>query len=310
MTPYMSRGPVETAAVAMLPDAVAVRCAPKSPLGPRALRVDGEISADWLRAQPWVGGVHQRPFGAYVAPTTAALYDWVVTTFAPGSEPGRGNEGDGLTVDVRAAPPTPPTPPAQRQRLDDRRAAAAAAAARRLLAARGFTVAAGGDVEVLATGPVDVPNGPLRARLGGFVYPTDLTEEIARRLRLDETQAGALLRYALLRHERSSSVTIDERAVYGPTAEAFATLTRDRGAAGAPLRDSRALRALLLHLDMMPSVVARSATARDAAFLVRFLDTLADRLRATPQRPAAVQAAVDVVVERAFALAHLDGPMT
>jgi hypothetical protein len=302
--PFVSAGPVQLAASALLPDALAVRCVPKSPLGPRALRVEGDVDATWLRGLPWVARVVPQQSGAFVEVTTAALYEWVVAALTDGSEPGAGTEGSGMTLDVRHGPPEEPP------RLRDVRDAATAEAVRRLLGARGFAIGTGGEVEVVVTGSVDVPNGPLRARHGGFVYPGDLVAEIAPRLRLDDTTASALLRFALLRHDRSSSVVLDEQALYGAAAATFLTLTRDCAAAEGPLQESRALRALLVHLDLMPSVVARSATGREPALLTRYLDTLADRMRATRQRPAALDRAVRVVAGRGMHLAGLAGPGT
>lgn len=405
--PFASLGPVETAVRDLVRSraggtgGLAVGFAPRSPLGPHAIKIligeqGGETAtrcrefARWLDRQAWVEAVAPRPPNVYLRLPTDTIRDFVVSAYTePASPPGESGEGCGHIGIVRS-----PAPSGQRARLAEERARVLASAAAALLVARGFAVvhdhvpvaaepsestpawaradaerlardpggrvihifpreeASGpsghpmaaafgttgwaGRLEIMAVGPVDVPNGPLRARHGGMLYAGDLHSELrawvaawcrpgpqgTREADFDEWRehyATALLRLILLRTERTGHITLEAPKLRTEHAAAFAALMEARLLAdeapaaepgGAP-EPNRALRALLLHLDALPAAVARSATRLEPAYLIRYGDGLADRARACrgqlpPGDP--VWSASGAAIDRVCALTAIELP--
>ena len=109
---YVGTGPVESQVLALLHDCAGgefeTSIAPRSPLGPRAVRVQlregpaapppeaWQALASVLKDQWWVDAVAPRRQYVYVRVTTGALRTWV----AAGTGPVAGDEGRGRSVRV------------------------------------------------------------------------------------------------------------------------------------------------------------------------------------------------------------------
>jgi arginyl-tRNA synthetase len=195
-------------------------------------------------------------------------------------------------------------------------------------------------VETATVGTVEVPNGALRARHGGVVYVNDLVSEISDGLVAHageppnrpfdddlrgwcERYAGALLRYLLLRTERSRHISLQESKLYGDDFRVFARVVAalripdapaiPDGTAAHPLTTAgdRALRSLLLHLNLLPATVARSTTQLEPAFIVRFVTGLVARgVACRGHVPAgdALWLAFAAALDRGLALSGMEPP--
>jgi hypothetical protein len=286
MTEFEGTGPVEAAAGALARACAgkeaAVSMAQRSPVGPRAVRVqpaepDREACAALaacLDGEGWVETVVSRPKCVYVRVTTHALRTWVAEGLA-----GRagGSEGDGQKVEVAY--------PEEGRSLHRFRERAAGRSIAAMLRSRGFEVAIGAreagvsmngkDVPV---GEVDVRHGPLRARHGGSVDADDVAAE------LGGAHAEALLALVLLRTQRARRAQLDDDKLSREAAAFDALLAARRiadGAAGRaapPAGDGdQAVRELAAELDQLPLTAARAAGALEPALVTRLAHSIAER---------------------------------
>jgi hypothetical protein len=311
---FAGTGPVEAGVLALLGECAGgefeASVAHRSPLGPRALRVQlKEATADpspeaWtalgsvLEDQWWVDAVAPRPKYLYLRLTTDALRAWV----AGGPGPVEGDDGAGRSIRVWLRARDPGS-------LAGRRQAAVGRSVAALLTSRGFRTAvvegqpaAGGRGRLVPVdlGEVDVRHGPLRARHGGSVNVDDVLGDIRRRLAPShglaeggDRFAEALLAFVLLRTPRTRRVQLADETLERE-ASAFATLLEARAIAGsrAAAPDGNglgpaagdgsepAVRDLALELDMLPGVAARAAEALEPSLLIRFVRSVADRMHA------------------------------
>jgi hypothetical protein len=306
---FAGSGPVETHVLDLLRDCAGgefeASIAPRSPLGPRAVRIQlRDAPADptpeaWralasvLEDQWWVDAVAPRPQQAYVRVTTGALRGWV----AAGSGPVTGSEGAGRSVRMWLRARDPGS-------LAGRRQAAVGRSLAALLSSRGFrTALVEGQPEVdgrgrlvpVDLGEVDVQHGPLRARHGGSVNAGDVLGEIRDRLAPSpaDAHAEALLAFVLLRTPRTRRVQLADETLKRE-ASGFASLLEARAIAGtcAAAPDENGLgpaagdgsepsvRDLALELDLLPGVAARAAEALEPSLLIRFVRSVADRVHA------------------------------
>jgi hypothetical protein len=307
---YAGTGPVEFQVLAMLRDCAGdgfeTSIAPRSPLGPRAVRVQlkdapGRPSPEaWqalgsvLEDQWWVDAVAPRPRHLYLRVTTDALRTWV----AAGSVPVAGEEGAGRSIRVWLRERDPAS-------LEGRRQAAVGRSVAALLASRGFKTSVavgappapeGAHLVPVDLGEVDVRHGPLRARHGGSVNVDDVLGDVNDRLAPSPAPAGwgdlhaeALLTFVLLRTPRARRIQLDDETLKREAA-AFASLLEARaiadtraaapdGAGLGPATGSEpAARELASELDLLPGTAARAAEALEPALLIRFTRSVADRV--------------------------------
>jgi hypothetical protein len=341
-------GPVETRVVALLRDRAggefATSIAPRSPLGPRAVRVrlkgapNGSSPDAWrelarlLQEEPWVDAVAPRPQQLYVRVTSEALRSWVAAGLG-GERPARGDEGAGRPVVVRLGGAVAPGT------LDAFRRAAVARSVAALLRSRGFQVetetTAGEAAPVVVivgeapsplgervvhaqVGEVDVRHGALRARHGGSVSAGDVLGEIRDGLAppgANEDYPDRLLAYLLLREPRARRVQLDDERLLREGV-AFESVLEARAMADAPGGDGmaadgadQAVRALAAELDLLPAVAARAASELEPALLIRFVRSVGDRSHAArahlpPADP--LWPAAGEAIDAALALAGLE----
>lgn len=340
---YAGTGPVEAQVLALLRDCAGgeftASIAPRSPLGPRAVRVqlDGvpggsspdawQALASVLEDQWWVDAVAPRRQHMYVRVTTDALRAWV----AAGLGPVAGDEGAGRTIRVWLAGRDPGSLGARRQAAMGRSVAA-------LLASRGFETSVvvgaapnGGHLVPVEIGEVDVRHGPLRARHGGSVNVDDVLGEIRERLapshalgEWSDRYAEALLAFVLLRTPRARRVQLDdemlrrEASTFESVLEARAiadarTAVSAGGGSGPPAGGGaeQAVRELAAELDLLLDAAARAAGALEPALLMRFLRSVADRVHAAKTYLPAADAlwsAAGEAIDVALSLAGIEVP--
>lgn len=342
---YVGTGPVESKVLALLQDCAGgefeTSIAPRSPLGPRAVRVQlrnapavpspeaWQALASVLKDQWWVDAVTPRAQHVYVRVTTDALRKWV----AAGSGPVAGDEGRGRSVRVWLRERDPGS-------LGGRRQAAVGRSVAALLASRGFETSVvvgvppapnGGQLVPVDLGEVDVRHGPLRARHGGSVNVDDVLGEIRGRLASAPAVAGsgdlyakALLAFVLLRTPRTRRVQLADETLERE-ASAFASLLEARAIASTRAAEpdgtglgpvagdgsEPAVRELATELDLLPGAAARAAEALEPALLIRFVRSVADRVQtAKTYLPAAdaLWPAAGEAIDVALSLAGMEVP--
>jgi hypothetical protein len=342
---YAGTGPVESNVLALLQDCAGgefeASIAPRSPLGPRAVRVQLREAPDapspeaWkalasvLKDQWWVDAVAPRAQHVYLRVTTGALRTWV----AAGTGPVMGDEGRGRSVRVWLRERDPGS-------LGGRRQAAVGRSVAALLASRGFETSVvtgrpaapdGGQLVPVDLGEVDVRHGPLRARHGGSVNADDVLEEVRGRLASAPGVAGsgdlhaeAMLAFVLLRTQRTRRVQLADETLERE-ASAFASLLEARAIAhtraaepdetglGPVAGDGSepAVRELATELDLLPGVAARAAETLEPALLIRFIRSVADRVQtAKTYLPAtdALWPAAGEAIDVAMSLAGMEVP--
>jgi hypothetical protein len=327
-------GPVETRVVALLRDRAggefSTSIAPRSPLGPRAVRVqlkgaaNGSSPDAWqelarlLEEEPWVDAVAPRRQQLYLRVTSEALRSWVADGLG-GERPAGGDEGAGRPVVVRLGGA------AASGSLGAFRCAAAARSVAALLRSRGFQLeadttgdddsamaAVGGGAPIVvvgeAPGPlgervvhaevgeVDVRHGALRARHGGSVSAEDVLGEIRAGLApagAGEDYAERLLAFLLLREPRARRVQLDDERLLREAVAFESVLGARAAASGREPGD--------------PPAGGADQAARELAAELDLLPVVAARA-ASDLEPALLVRFVRAVAERAHAAgAHL-GP--
>jgi hypothetical protein len=342
---FEATGPVESRVLALLHECAGgefeTSIAPRSPLGPRVIRVQlreataaaspeaWQALASVLEGQWWVDAVAPRARHLYVRVTTEALRGWV----AAGSGPVTGDEGAGRSVRVWIRARDPGS-------LAGRRQAAVGRSLAALLSSRGFetSVVTGepaargrGRLVPVDLGEVDVQHGPLRARHGGSVTAADVLGEIRDRLAPSPALAAegdrygeALLAFLLLRTPRTRRVQLAdeilerEASAFASVLEAWAIAgTRAAAPDGAGLGpvagdgSEPAVRELATELDLLPGVAARAAEALEPGLLIRFVRSVADRVHAAKTYLPAADAlwpAAGEAIDVALSLAGVEVP--
>jgi hypothetical protein len=274
--------PVQARATALITEALGtsldVGVAVRSPLGPRALRIQvaagkGPSSRDvaaWAERQRWIDGVAERPRHVYARVGVDALRNWVTTT-----EPAM--TGRSVTLSWSRAT----------QSLTSFRIAMTADALEALLRWCGdevrradsgsgqLAVECDGGRSTVPVAGVDVRHGPLPARHGGTVGLTDLLTEIGRER----------LAFGFLRTARPRRVELDDDwlARVEKEYDFIVGACEVPDASAAPSDD--AVRALALEVDALPVVLARAVGDLDPAIVLRYGRSLAERLQDADDAP-------------------------
>lgn len=294
---------------------VPVHSADRSPVGPRALRLalaapgapPSHALAEWAERQAWIDAVAARPENVYIRPAVAALEEWLQVDLADPAAACAAGRRDRVTVVCPAAPEMDSLTAFRLARCAD------SLAALLRLCGGGLVVHDGTDAPLrtlvvrehdgrrreLPVGNVDVRHGALRARHGGLVALDDVLADMDAH---EPPSAHARLAFTLLRTPRARRVTLDDTRLARSTHELATLVGACRPPSGAPeaagTRRPESIRALVLELDRLPSVVARAADAFDPAVVLRYAELLGGLIREL--EPAA---ALDPVARSALRLA-------
>ncbi|MDQ1436721.1 MAG: lysine N6-hydroxylase [Acidimicrobiaceae bacterium] len=186
------------------------------------------------------------------------------------------------------------------------------------------------DIEGISHGMVGMPDGRMRSRYGNAVTAdglldtvrTDLVARWPGRLPASwfedqsarEQVAVGLVKYYLLRVERSKDVVYDEEQLWDGVLPRFAALVRTLTMLASRPRQRQVpdadLRPLLQVLDAFPETVRRASDRRDPVLLVRFVDDVCRHVAASGVElgsPRVAEAAL-LVLRRALDLLGIDLP--
>ena len=239
--------------------------AERSPVGPRAIRLDaGRPSECGALAQAigrleWIGGVESRPPNVYVSLSDEALLECVIAEL----ECGLPFESH---VDERRS-----EDPACEEELAAFRRHAVERCTSTLARAHGRRELHADSVSV---GGVDVRQGPLRARYGGMVTVADLQREV------EASDRPAALRLMLLRADRQRRVVIDDAYMCREAADARRLLeVAATVPAGRVWPDEipSLCRPLAAQLDVVLHSLERAMRLSEPAILVRYAHELRTR---------------------------------
>lgn len=280
-------GPAQTEAHRLLGELLGEECsaqiAPKSPVGPGALKVriggDPVAAAKDLEGEQWVEAVVTRPGHLYLRIETGALRRWIAGGYADGIALPLALVGSSNPARAEEEAPTS---------LTAFRRTAVTSALERIDPAQG-------SASKVAIGEVDVRYGALRMRHGGIVSVEDAAAEIARESGLDvadppHPRTSDALTLPMLATQRAKHVHLDDEWIRwgGASLRGVArTLQEARGAEPpngthhrpGPDTDQE-VRRLALELEALPRQAALSAIKLEPACLARFAISLAARSHA------------------------------